>query len=95
MIKYRAGTWKSSIKAVEVVKETAQFVVIEIETEFNKVTLREAKVSDYSRYFDSWVEAHRYHVDRIISNIKATEAKLAKLNSELAEVSEMKDPSAK
>ena len=95
MIKYKASTWKSAIEAVEVVKETAQFVVIEFTTAFNKGTRREAKVSDCSRYFDSWDEAHQYHVDRITSSIKATEAKLAQLNSKLAEVNEMKDPSTK
>ena len=95
MIKYKAIKWKNTIEAVEVVKETAQFVVIECTTALGKSTYREAKASDYSRHFDSWAEAHQYHVDRITSSIKATEAKLAQLNSELAEVNEMKDPSAK
>ena len=95
MIKYKAIEWKNTIEAVEVIKETAQFVVIECTTVRGKSTYREAQASNYYRYFDSWAEAHQYHVDRITSIIKAIEAKLAKLNSELAEVSEMKEPSTK
>ena len=95
MIKYKAIKWKNTIEAVEVVKETAQFVVIECTTTFGKGTRREAKASDYYRYFDSWGKAHQYHADRTIRSITATEAKLDQLKTELSQINEMKDPSAK
>ena len=95
MIKYKASTCRNTIEAVEVVKETEQFVVIERTTAFSKGTRREAKVSDYCRYFDSRGEAHQYHVDRITRSIAETEAKLAQLKTDLAAINEMKDTSAK
>ena len=93
MIKYKASTWKSTIEAVDVVNETSKFVTIECNTVFGKSTRREAKESAYYRYFDSWDEAHQYHVDRLTSSIAATEAKLKQLKDELSSIAEMVPPS--
>ena len=93
MIKYKASKWKSTIESVEVVKETEKFVVLACNNAFGTGTRREAKVSDYSRYFDSWNEAHQYHVDRLTSSIAATEEKLKKLKDELSLTTVMVPPS--
>ena len=93
MIKYKVSKWKSTIESVEVVKETEKFVVLALNNAFGTGTRREAKVSDYYRYFDSWGDAHQYHIDRLTSSIAATEAKLEQLSDELSVITEMVPPS--
>lgn len=93
MIKYKASAWRNTIEAVEVAKETEKFVVIASNNAFGTGTRREAKTSDYCRYFDSWGDAHQYHVDRVTISIAATERKLEQLKIELSAINEMKDPS--
>ena len=92
MIKYKASTWKSTIESVEVVKETEKFVVLALNNAFGTGTRREAKVSDYYRYFDSWSEAHQYHVDRLTSSIAATKEKLEQLSNDLSSTTKMVPP---
>ena len=93
MIKYKVRKWKSTIESVEVVKETEKFVVLALNNAFGTGTRRESKVSDYYRYFDSWGEAHQYHIDRLTSSIAATEAKLKQLKDELSLTTVMVPPS--
>lgn len=93
MIKYMVSRWKITIESVEVIKETEKFVVLARNNAFGTGTRREAKVSDYCRYFDSWGDAHQYHVDRLTGSIAATEAKLKQLKDELSLIEEMVPPS--
>ena len=92
MIKYKASSLRATIEAVEVVKETDKFVVLAFNSGFGHGTRREAKVSDYCAYFDSWADAHQYHVDRVLREIASAEEKLSRLDSELAKINKMKDP---
>ena len=92
MIKYKTSACRSTIDAVEVVKETDKFVVLASNNAFGHGTRREAKVSDYCAYFDSWADAHKYHVDRVSKEIASAERKLSQLNNELAQINDMKDP---
>ena len=92
MIKYKAGKWGSTIEAVDVERETDKFVVLSSNNAFGNGTRREAKVSDYYAYFDSWADAHKYHIDRVSKEIASAERKLSQLNNELMQINEMKDP---
>ena len=92
MIKYKASSLRATIEAVEVVKETDKFVVLSSNNAFGNGARREAKVSDYYAYFDSWSDAHKYHIDRVSNGIASAEEKISRLKKELEQINDMKDP---
>lgn len=46
---YRVGSWDAKIEPVQVQKETASFLIVEV----NGRTRREAKISTYAKHFPS------------------------------------------
>lgn len=89
-IKYRTGGWRSKIEAIEIRKETEKCVFYV--SAGGGREHREAKVSDYYRWHDTWEEAHTYLVSRARREIAATRISLQKAEEELAQLVAMKKP---
>jgi len=66
-IKYRVKNYTLEIVPVKVIRETNNFLIV---PGYNGREERTAKQSNYEKYFDSYLEAVNYHVNRIESTIK-------------------------
>jgi hypothetical protein len=93
MIKYRTSYWKDGIEAREVEKETEKSVFYVTEWKGRKSTHREAKVSSYHRWFDSWEEAHTYLTGKAELSLSAAKNSLRDAEEWLQELSVMQKPS--
>jgi hypothetical protein len=71
MFKYEVDKYSTDIEKVEVVKETPkQYVIKRISYNTKKpYSTRQAKVSEYSRFFDTWEEAQLYLIVRVETKI--------------------------
>lgn len=71
--KYKLTFYNLKIKPVEIIKETKCFVVYKDSDGFPDV--REAKVSEYCRYFDTREDARKHALSQVNRRIEATRAK--------------------
>ena len=82
--KYRTSGWGSLIEKVEVTKETDKSVWLGVR--------REAKVSEYQCYFDTWDQAKAHVVSKAEAKLKAAKSRFDSARSHLERVKSMKKP---
>ena len=80
--------YATKIEPVEVIRETAEFVTVRC----SGGSFREAKISDYQRFHDTWKEAHAYLLNRAQSNIRRLKDDLLAAKDELATLEAMVEP---
>ena len=86
MIKYRTTKHRTEIEAIEVVRESEHSVWLpEHGTE-----CREAKVSHYQSYFDTWEEAHSSVLARTTSRLESLRSSLEFAQAQYDAVAAMK-----
>jgi hypothetical protein len=78
MVKYKTG-YNFSIQEIEVAGETPKFVKL-------KCGRKEAKMSDYGCYFESFDDAKAFLMDRAISRVQTAELRLKLANEDLQKV---------
>lgn len=79
MIKYKASVISKKITAVEVIRETEKFIVFG----HSGREFKEAKISEYTAYFDSFEDAKRWIAGFYKKQIDSTRAKLSAYKSAL------------
>ena len=90
MKKYR--TWYDlKIEEIEVIRETAKYVVIAAGRRGER---RDAKRSDHTNYFDTWEEARQFLAETARREIADLEEKLVATKKELDVIEAMQEPGA-
>jgi len=84
IIKYYTARYGNSIKKVELSRETEKTV-------FHKSGRREAKVSDYCIYHDTWTEAHTHLVKQRTRALDIAKLKMASAEKDLCQVLALKE----
>lgn len=79
-------TWRDQIEEVEVIRETAKYVMLP------PYGHRDAKRSDNRNYFDTWNEAHQFLIDREQANIAGLEKRITHHKETLSKLQEMSQP---
>ena len=94
MKKFR--TWHDArIDAVEVIRETAKYVIIKEKKMYSEDTFerRDAKRTDIGyNYFDAWQEARQFLIVREKANIDGLEKRIAHHREVLQKIGEMSQP---
>lgn len=88
MIKYRTSKFyfERNIEEIEISRETDKSVWIK--TKFGEQ--REAKKTNYYRYFDTWEEAHQHLLSEAEKDIMNAERRLENAKHKLMSIKEMK-----
>lgn len=89
VIKYRTRTYSSAIEEVEIVRETESSVFIARNSGPER---RNAKVTTYDRYHDTWADAHAYLMVRAEFAVKHARQQLESANGNLGNIKGMKPP---
>ena len=90
MIKYKACG--DTIEKMEVIKETKNFIVLKADKIwFKNGERKEAKESEYHKYFDDFSAAKKWLIDMKVELIKKLESKLENEKAILAILDIMKD----
>lgn len=79
MIKYIAKIYPSEIEKTEVVGETDKFVTVET---YGSRTRRQAKVSEFECFFDTWADAHKHLLNLAEKKLKARKIRLNEAEEE-------------
>lgn len=88
--KYKTLSYSRKIEPVEVTRETEQSVfLVHCSGDSER---REAKISDYAQYHDSWADAHAYLLKRAEGKVLGCRAALESANGELGNIKDMKQP---
>lgn len=86
MIKYRTGGWLGDkIQFVEAERETAQCIWIN--------GRREAKISNYYRFHDSWAEAKAFLLVQAETRLASARRSLQTAEYELVDIKGLEEPS--
>lgn len=95
MLKYKIRTlWKQAkIEAVEILRETEQSVFIAAPHRHQKET-REAKLSVYSSYYNTWQDAHAALLADAQRDLASKRDSLARAQAYEGNVRGMKEPQA-
>lgn len=95
MIKYKTRN-KTDIEAVDVVRETEKCVFVPSVSWGRKwdgkSVSREAKISEYSRYHDTWEEAHVYLLNKLDMRTELLRQRLESAEYDLSYVRAMTKP---
>lgn len=91
MLKYRTYRYDTEIEAVEVLRETAQCVYLPT-TRSKRTEQREAKVSDFHIYHDSWEVAHAHLLERSEAAVTRLQRSLEVAIDALSRVNAMRKP---
>lgn len=91
--KYVTGYTADKIKQVEVIRETEAFVYLPGYQGGKE--RREAKVSKYDQYHDSWNEAHQYLTGKAQEEVDAIRRRLEQAKGKLGNIKGLKNPEAK
>jgi hypothetical protein len=86
-------TYLDRIEAKEVIKETDHFVTYEYQSSSGKKTRREARTSNWSRYFDTFEEAKLYLVTKQTSHIESLKVQIESAKLQLKKFLELEDRS--
>ena len=90
MKKYRtSGSWSNEIEEVEITRETDKCVFYK---GCNGEEIKEHKRTGYRNYFDSWMEAYGYLLERETDNVNKALKNLKKAQEKLKIVQAMKEP---
>jgi len=94
LVKFKTNYSAKTIVQVEVLRETTACVYLapvgrQIK---DKGERREAKISDFAQYHDTWSDAHTYLMRRAESNVKEARRQLELANGHLGNVKGMKPP---
>ena len=94
LVKFRTTGTAGSIDPVELLRETAAFVYVANKSNIAgaKAERREAKVSSYDRYHDTWAAAHRYLLAKAEGEVRAARTELARVSGYLGNIKGMKPP---
>ena len=93
MKKYKTESYSSKITEVEFVRETGSFITVR-EIDWDKKTRerREKKISSYSKYHDTWLDAKQFLLERHRNEIQRLGARIQAERSELEKIDSMKQP---
>jgi hypothetical protein len=83
MTKYKVLKWEREIRPVEVASETPGFVTLPNRNR------REAKLSYYHAYFDTWDEAYKFLHDRVSNELSCAHSRVIRLQAELERVEKL------
>lgn len=94
IIKYRTDHFADKIEKVEVLRETEACVYLSRNPTLGnkKDERREAKMSDYAQYHDSWADAHTYLMKKAEIAVKYASQNLKKANGKLGNIKGMTPP---
>lgn len=76
MIKYKAYCGDGNIEKVDVVKETKNFMVLVADKEWFPDGRKEAKESDYHKYFDDYNDAKKWVIGELNWRIEKLEKEM-------------------
>lgn len=86
---------KAEIEAVEVVRETDGSIFLPADPRWNKSgERREAKITDWHEYHDSWEQAHSALIRKAERDVESARRRLESSNGLLGNIKGMKPPAA-
>lgn len=88
--KYKTKSYSTGIEPVEVIRETDQSVFLAGLRKSGE--RREAKISDWTQYHSSWVDAHAYLLNRAEEKVRCCHSALNSATGELDAIKGMKRP---
>jgi predicted metal-binding protein len=88
VIKYKVTPYDIEVREVECVSETEKTVLVAATKEngWSRKEHREAKVSEFARYFNTREDAVAYLIERTKQNIRSKRAALVELEDWLAQL---------
>ena len=91
-MKYHATAYFApQIDAVEVIRETAKYVVVPGTSWHKNTERREQKESNRSRWFDTWGEAHEWLMKIAENKVERARSSLESAQSKLLQVKGMRE----
>jgi len=78
MIKYKAYWTNGSIDQIEVIKETKNFVFLVADKEWFPDGRKEAKESDFHKYFDDYSDAKEWVIKNLSAHIERLRNEVAR-----------------
>lgn len=87
---YRIDSYGIKITAVEVVKETAQFVTF-LEKGWDD-KMRERRTSKLGHFFDTWAEARDHMLDQYARRVESAKYSLNQARTQLGMIKSLKEP---
>jgi len=89
--KYKTNYSKDEIIKVDVIRETEKCVFLESSSLSGRIAeQRESKVSSYTRYHDTWGDAHSYLLGCANSLVSSKESQFKAAKDKLAKVESLK-----
>lgn len=89
---YRTGQYKPLIEPVEVIRETEKYVVISIDEWGKKVERKDAKISQFHRYWKTWEEARDFLLERAEREVDSARFQLNQKVGRLGNIKGLKPP---